>query len=74
MENSRTCDHKAPGLGMVRAVEVEAWLMIDDNGLEFKICRRCYDYYRAKRLKGFSYKPIPLTELQKTLPKGKVRL
>ena len=42
----RECNHKE--------IILSAWIMIDDNGLEYKICKLCYRKYR--HLAGLTFK------------------
>lgn len=48
-KDQRTCRHKS--------VYIEAWIMTDENDLEFKICKSCY--YRYRNFAGYIFKPCP---------------
>jgi len=56
----RECSHKE--------VLLSAWMMTDDSGLEYKICKKCYRKYR--HLAGLTFKVYPLAEP----PAGLVRM
>mgnify|MGYP007034349013 CR=1 FL=1 len=51
----RECGHKE------LLVSRDSWIMIDANGLEFKICHNCY-CQKYRRLLGLTFKHCPLPE------------
>ena len=48
-KQQRVCVHKS--------VHIEGWIMTDQAGLEYKICKKCYSRFR--NYAGFKFKPCP---------------
>jgi len=57
---ARECSHKE--------VLLFAYMMTNESGLEFKICKKCF--YRYRHLSGLTFKVCPLPEP----PAGFVRI
>jgi len=48
----RECTHKE--------ILFSAWIVTDEAGLEFKICKKCYD--RLRHLAGLKIRAVPLSQ------------